>query len=138
MKTKTFFFICLLLGIVTTKLSAQTVNAIEPKWFDHYLEIFCNGVQVDYLKNEGYDLRQSTHYKDGNYTWRTGKVNNLIYISEWTDEVFKVQVKDGWNMKDNLYQNRTNVIGNKGSHYIIEIVCDGTTWELIGSSTDCH
>ena len=138
MKTKTFFFLCLLLGIATIKLSAQTGtdNYINPKWFDHYLGIFCDGVQVDLLKNEGYDLRQSVHYKDGEVIWWTGKVNNLKFTSQWTSQVFKVQVSDSWN--EDLYHIRWNVIGTKGIHYVINEVYDGKTWTLISSSTDCH
>lgn len=80
----------------------------------------------------------SAHYKDGNYTWWTGKVNNLIYISEWTGEVFKVQVKDGWCMKDNLYQIRFNIIGEKGNHYVIEGVFIMPNWEQVSWTCDCH
>ena len=139
MKTIKFFVLCLLFGIATTKLCAQrgTDNFIQHYWYDHHLGIICDGVQVDYLKNEGYDLRQSVHYKDGVVTWWTGKVNDIIYTSIWTGEVFKVQIQDDWN--EVLYHVKFFVIGHKGNHYTIKGVFNGTTWEQIGDwSCDCH
>jgi len=139
MKTIRFSVLCLLLGISTIRLYSQTgtVNYVKHDWNDHYLGIFCDGVQVDLLKNVGYDLRQSVHNQGGQTIWWTGKANDLIYTSVWTGEVFKVQVQDDWN--EVLYHIKFIVIGRKGKHYTIQGVFDGTTWTQIGDWTcDCH
>jgi len=65
-------------------------------------------------------------------------VNNVTLTSLKTGEVFKGQIHDGW--IDDLYHVRFNLVGNMGSHYIINEIwaTPGGNWQLVESITDCH
>ena len=143
MKTKTFLLLSMFLGIAATQLSAQGTRTYPYRDYKDASEnppliICCHGVEVDQLSSEDYILRQPTHYKDGEFTWWKGMVNNVTFTSIKTHEVFKGQIHDGW--IGDLYHVRLNLIGNMGSHYIINEEWDttGGDWQLIESNTDCH
>jgi|WetSurSiteA1Bulk_404760.scaffolds.fasta_scaffold172449_2 hypothetical protein len=143
MKTKTFLLFCMLLSIAATKLSAQETRTYPYRDYkevpeNYSLIIYCDGVEIDQLSREAYILRQPTHYKDGEFTWWKGMVNNVKFTSIKTGEVFIGQIHDGW--IEDLYHVRFNLIGNMGSHYIINEKWEtpGGNWQLIESNTDCH
>jgi hypothetical protein len=140
MKTKTLFVLFLLLGVATIQLSAQTgaVKGIETKPEIKNFEIWCDGAVVDKLNSEKYDLREIVFYKNGNLEWWKSHVNNVIFTSSITGEVFKGQVNDAWKEDINLYHQQFFLIGNKGSHYLFRAEYDGTTWTFIGYSSNCH
>ena len=134
MKTKTFFLICLLLGMAITKISAQLPPVIPDGtksvvWtfevFGYEEFIFCNDENepTDVLKGD-FTFKEVDHFKNGEMT---GAVNHLIegiFTSEITNEVFKAHE----NIKgyppvneDGNYTNGTwhfNLKGDQGSHYI--------------------
>lgn len=125
MKTKTFFMLCLFLGIGLTQLSAQP--AAPPNGtgtIKFTVEInpytspaYCNGELADEITGSGttYAL---VHYKDGNKVWF-----NYHYIgtatSDYTGEVFQVKENDYKQYQsETIWAFHVNFIGNQGSHYI--------------------
>ena len=142
MKTKTFLLLSMFLGIASTQLSAQGTRTYPYRDYKDASEnppliIYCDGVEVDQLSFEDYILRQPFHYKDGEFTWWKGMVNNVTFTSI-TGEVFRVQIHDGW--IGDLYHIRFILIGNRGNHYIIneKWATPEGNWQLIESNTDCH
>jgi hypothetical protein len=144
MKTKTFLLLCLFIGIAVNQLSAQGTRTYPYREYKAVpvnappFKIYCDGEEVDQLSGEDYILRQPVHYKDGETTWWKGMVNNIKFTSIITGEVFRVQIHDGW--IGDLYHVRFILIGNMGSHYIIneEWETPGGNWQLIESNTDCN
>ena len=54
--------------------------------------IVCNGEEVDVLNFPMYfELRIREHYKKGEYIWGKYLINNVIYTSKITGEVFRAQ-----------------------------------------------
>ena len=132
MKTKTFFFICLLLGIGLIQLSAQNgtdvgrdiyYNYWTPVWSsngdqidvlsgdiaEHFVDHFVNGVYVTFI---------ATFY--GELT-SVGFINNDGVKIGGTSEVFNIkdQFKSDLTSTTNIGGGHIHAKGNLGSHYII-------------------
>jgi hypothetical protein len=136
MKTKTFFILCLLLGIGLTKLSAQPAIGKSGNWVvDQYFE-FTEKVPLNCDYNTIVLLvgpvRSHTvlHYSnfDGNLDnadWFRQDFHGELVL-QGTNEVFKVS--DIFTCKDPTLTlpgtGHFNVIGNKGSHYIVNYLWD--------------
>jgi hypothetical protein len=130
MKTKTFFMLCLILGIGLTRLSAQNGQQESTKTYSEYFTgtwsdpVFCEGVLVDWL-----DLTIPVHhiakYVKGEwlhcFTQGTGTA-----VSENNGEIFTIKeigkqdnniMPDGsWEYVANIH---FNAIGSSGTHYIV-------------------
>ncbi len=138
MKTKTFLFLCLSLGIGLNQLYAQNGQKESTKTYSEYFTatwsdpVFCEGVLVDWL-----DLNVPVHhiakYVKGEwlhcFTQGTGtavsKNNGEIFtIKEIGKQDNNIQSDGSWNCVAHVHYNAK---GNNGTHYIGEftIYCDG-------------
>jgi hypothetical protein len=146
MKTKTFFLICLLLGIGLTQLSAQNSNSTgtktyvynwtaSPSWVAT-IPVFCDGVQVDELSARGYTAQAMDHYKNGELIWFKDQYK-IEFTSNWTGEVFIDHSVDKCTLEDGLYCTFANLIGNKGSHYVGTLVWNMFTHKYDEISFKC-
>jgi hypothetical protein len=128
MKTKTFFLLCLLLGMASTQLSAQnSMNGtgsqpVKWVWDTYYIDIpiNCNEAVVDRLWGS-VTVHQIDHYKNGVIIWAKEQFDGEA-TSQKTGEVFKV--KDifeidaiTWEMEGHC-----NLIGSYGTHYILSYI----------------
>lgn len=135
MKTKTLLLICLLLGIGSTQISAQTktvkIEGFVPNGY--WIPIFCGDVQVDFLAGD-FSYKVEIHYIDGIPTWQLGQVKGQLTSS--TGEVFKLKETD---MKHGYYGGdmtfNYNLIGNKGTHYIGTMIWDWVNDPLLENPT---
>jgi hypothetical protein len=136
MKTKTFFLLCLFLGIGLTKLSAQP--AIGKSGNYYYRDIFydfcekvpinCNINTTDFLVGT-VKVHFVAHYSkydgnDTNWDWCRMQFHGE-FVLQATGEVFKVN--DIFTMIGPYTQPATghfNAIGNQGSHYIVDYLWD--------------
>jgi hypothetical protein len=159
MKTKTFFLICLLLGIGLTRLSAQNgQNGTTGSYSERYswtfdIPVFCNGQQVDLLTGE-LEWHHKAHFQNGD--WLTcfvqlfGEAVSVGFIDAngnkigGTGEVFDVQAigKQDNNIQpdgtwDWVVIMHANVQGNMGSHYIGTFSWD-STWTYISFRAICN
>ena len=147
MKTKIFLLICLMLGIMTTQLSAQNGKGSINKT-DVYdwpvpelvvtFEIVCDGVLVDIVHNtEPFLLRCRDHYKKGEFLSWNYHLNNILFVGEITGENFKLNGTERGSM-GGLDYTFGNLIGDKGSHYILHIISDTNDWTVVESWAECH
>jgi hypothetical protein len=130
MKTKTFFILCLLLGISFTQLSAQngkngtgTLN-IWWVWNDYYIDIpvNCDNVDIDRLVGK-VTVHNVNHYQGGeSWVWVKQHFNGEI-SSATTGEVFKIKDICSSDSPD-IATGHINLIGNKGSHFIVTYIYD--------------
>lgn len=132
MKTKTIFLLCLFLGFGLTQLTAQNGKngtgalILYDTWKGYYINIpvICGGVTVDRLVGTG-DEHIVVIFKNSvpqrqNVTLR-GEVTNFR-----TNEIFKV--KDFWTYTGgDTSAGHFNIIGDKGSHYIIHYIYYAST-----------
>ncbi len=148
MKIKIFLLVCLFIGIGLTKLSAQNSRDVYD-WpvpaFVVQLDVYCDGQLVDQVINTtDYILKCRDKYKNGEWTAWNQHLNNVAFESTRTKETFKMQghEKGAFNEGMGYGEFRFNLIGNKGSHYIvsIEYKLDPNTWELteLNSKAVCH
>ena len=137
MKTKTFLLICLLSGIGLTQLYAQgNEKSSDTRSISHrtqgpfWFPVYCDGVLIDYL-TATVDAHYIEHYKDGVSVWLIGHVKDEFYSTS-RDEFFKVLEIDKLFIPDPSIWvwAQTNLIGDKGSHYIAE-----QTWYPDGTFT---
>jgi len=139
MKTKTSVLFCFFLCVGLTQLSAQTstwVETIVGNEFD--ISIVCNNEEVDILNFPMYfELRIREHKKNGEFVWGKYLLNNVLYTSKITGEVFKAQDQEKENEKG-FFTWRMNLNGNMGHHYIIKMVFETTNWEIIEYNSICH
>jgi hypothetical protein len=115
MKTKTFFCLCLLSGMVVSDLYAQSVDNrsySEVRQVYGWFPVYCNGVHQDLYTT--LDVHYMVHYNNGVYEFQ---------ISQWrgegtssTGEVFKWSEVD---KADGGYHFHGNLNGDAGSHFII-------------------
>ena len=154
MKTKTFFLLCLLLGIGTIQLSAQSNDKNINRSYAYWLEIpmggmfpvTCDGVDVDWLEY-GMNLHVVAHVQDGVFQWQ-------IFETKWeatsskTGEIFKGKELDKViitsgdlpiNITAPAYGTwRVNLQGNMGSRYQITIAVSYTSDEFNWSLIKAH
>jgi len=153
MKTKTLLFLCLLLGIGLTKLSAQAspppdnkngTGAVVTKLANigWWTPVYCDGVQVDLIEGMG-DGQYIDHYKDG-----VDQRQNLVSwsgvgTSDWTGETFTFSEQDNNFYSDKLdtwvIKVNTHVKGSKSSLYNISFLwtLDGNTWVVSVKNATC-
>jgi hypothetical protein len=145
MKTKVFILLCLFLGIALTQLSAQngkngsgTIKFDIPV-VDKYLPVYCEGVVVDLMYSPGYVLHVTQHFVNGELVWYKDKLNNSLFTSVNTDEVFKLEAGfDHMNYTKGYLNWHGNLIGNKGNNYSFQITFDTSTWEITEIHSNCH
>lgn len=145
MKTKTFLLLCLLLGIGTTQLSAQSndknINRSYAYWFEiptgGMFPVSCDGVDVDWLYY-GTNLHVVAHVQNGVFQWQ-------IFEAKWeatssTGEIFKGKEFDkliitsgepSIDISAPAYGTwRANLQGNMGSRYQLTFAVDYTSGEF--------
>lgn len=135
MKTKTFLFMCLLVGIGWTQISAQTktvkIEGFVPNGY--WIPIYCGDAQVDFLAGD-FTYKVEIHYIAGIPTWQRGQVRGQLTSS--AGEVFKLKETD---MKHDYYgcdmTLNYNLIGNKGNHYIGTLIWDWCNDPLLMNPT---
>ena len=131
MKTKTFFMLCLLLGIGLTQLSAQNGNEVgrdiylnywTPVWTsngdqidvlagdvtDHFVHHFQHGVLVSFKSTFYGEVKSVGFYKDGVKIGGTGEVFTI-----------KDQFKSDLTSTTNIGGGHCHAKGNQGSDYMI-------------------
>lgn len=137
MKTKTFFILCLIIGMANTRLFSQN-NTLQWKVMDaeYHTAVFCDGVQVDFLTGVA-RVHVVYHQKDGNFQMSIDQ-----YHGEATGlygEVFQITEIDKWCFPAFPYLTwHFNLTGNKGNHYIGTLTYNWDTDELIPGKTVCH
>jgi hypothetical protein len=148
MKTKVFFFLFLLIGLATIRLSAQNARDVY-NWPVPagvvQLDVNCDGQIVDQLVNTlDYTLKCRDKYKDGNLEGWNQHLNNVNFVSLWTGETFTLQGHETgqFDMAMGYGQFSSILIGSKGSHYIMTVFyeLDPNTWILIETEikSKCH
>jgi hypothetical protein len=149
MKTKTLLFVCLLLGMSLTQVSAQKWpkgSHNEPLFFTYTGEwpIECDGVLVDMLAGElRYHLSQyCVPGPDGADVsiWSIQKFSGTL-TSIWTGEVFIAQEVDKYNIplrSPGIYTWHGIYKGNRGHTYILWGGFDTSTWEIYFDKSICH
>lgn len=142
MKTKTFLLLCLFLGIATTQLSAQNKSFVDRGvWVGYWIPAYCNGVQVDLLTGTA-SYHHIGHWHKGVWIWCHTQYSGEVK-SELTDEVFKVKEIDITDIiQADIFQgivySHVNLIGNNGTHYIMTLIFDWGTGEVLSvESTVC-
>ena len=148
MKTRTFLILCLLMGFAAIRLSAQSGKGEGNKTqvYDWPVpamvvitEVICDGVTVDVLTNaEPFILKCVDHYKNGEWTSYNYHLNNVKFISTWTDEVFRFQGTERGSFIGGLDYTFGNMIGNKGSHYVMKLTINISDWSIVEVSSNCH
>jgi hypothetical protein len=102
------------------------------------ISIMCDGVEVDVLNFPvSFELRIRLHFKDGEIVWEKYQLNNALYTSMKTGEVFKAQDFEYANQKGMFVWN-LHLIGNMGNKYNIKMVFDTSTWDLVEYKAVCH
>jgi hypothetical protein len=148
MKTKTFFFICLLLGIGVTQLSAQKWPKGShniPTFWTYYdvWRIDCDGVTVDKLEGElRYHLSQfvipGENGGDPTVVWDIAKFSGTLTSIYEPYEVFTVQEVDKANRPLATYTYHGIYKGNQGHSYNVWGHLDYSTWEWVIDKSICH
>jgi hypothetical protein len=132
MKTKTFFLLCLFWGFGLTQIHAQSPKSIVLTFVSPYeTGAECNGQVVDYLVGTA-RWHLVIHSWDGinlpkwcNYTV-DGEAE-----SNYTHELFKIKEIDKQDFILSSQVFHFNLIGDKGSHYILAATVDWSTGQTI-------
>jgi hypothetical protein len=143
MKTKTFLFLCLILGISTFQLSAQNgkngTNGVVSFWetSDFGSDVIAeDGTVLDVL-NGTLETHAQIHFNDG-VIFRIDYVSHGIVTSDKTGEIFKMieigkQPVSSWDPETGDPVGfdffRVHLIGDHGTHLMIEATLDFSTWE---------
>jgi hypothetical protein len=144
MKTKTFIMVCLLLGIGMTQLSSQNIKSTETRtyqgWFTagYWSPVFCGDEFKELLQGGVVSCHYVMHYKDGNFKWEVDQIKG--YVTSESGEVFQIKVEvDKWYlMGDDLWVTwHTNLLGNRGSHYIGDVTVNWTQWLFYPGNSRC-
>ena len=127
MKTKTLFFICLLLSIATSELRAQktysgkdtyAVTTIEPGTGVVYL--YCGDEFKDYLYGP-VDIHVIRFYKDGIYVGYRAQVNNGTLPGLDNEEIYTIKCEDRPISPSESEENRIfhyNIVSSHGDRYV--------------------
>lgn len=130
MKTKTFFLICLFLGIGLTQLSAQNGKngngavSLWKVWNGYWQPVYCDGVNVDNLYGT-VTYHVVVHYKNGIVISENVHYTGVVQSSISTEE-FKLSEIDKLDYTAGLLTWHFNLIGNQGTHYI-----GSMTWDAV-------
>ena len=149
MKTKTFFILCLLLGIGLTQLSAQKwpkgSHNIPTFWtFSGPWDIYCDGVKVDVL-----DGTVTTHISQfvipgepvDIAVWGIVKASGTLTSIYYPNEVFQVENVDKINRPlstSDTFTHHGIFRGNQGHTYNVWGHFDPSTWEYFIDKSICH
>lgn len=151
MKTKTFFFICLFLGIGFAQLSAQNSqnsNGTDTFFWEWDIDneygpyavqipVKCDNNVIDWLAGK-VTVHQINHYLSGELIWVKQHFEGEV-IGALTDEVFKVKdISKCDNISLNIGIGHVNLVGNKGSHYRLLYTYNGNTNEIIFITAICN
>jgi hypothetical protein len=145
MKTKTFFFLCFLLGVATFQLYGQSTppnnrNATGTvefwgTWDSYYVPVYSsNGDQIDWLFGS-VTFHIIHHYQNGVLVWDkqafSGEAKSVgLDWNGGTGEVFSINEHYVWKWNANpIATGHFNALGDQGSHYIITYLFDVNTWE---------
>ena len=145
MKTKTFFILCLLLGIVTMQLSAQNgKNGSGTIKSDITVDnwsgpVFCDGVLSDLITCSSLSVEVTVHYVNGVEQWGINKVKTREFTSVNTGEVYKGEAMfDHWSDVKGIDKFHYNLIGDKGGNISLHITIDLSTFEFVDIQSNCH
>jgi hypothetical protein len=131
------------MGIAATQLSAQTGSEVirgtyEGPW---YVPLVCDDQFVDWLVMTDYTIQNINHYQNGEMSWSKGRWINVILKTSSGDETFVVHGGENGGPKgskgDYMYEQKLNLLGSKGSHYILHLWWNFSTGEY-GAKTNCH
>jgi hypothetical protein len=102
----------------------------------YYIPLVCDGVQVGYVFGWPIEWHVIDHYKNGELEWSMYKTNGSL-TNRSTGEVFKIQESDKllWSQGD--YTFHANLIGNKGTHYILSGHFDPINFEAFVERAVC-
>jgi hypothetical protein len=145
MKTKTFFLVCLFLGVGITTLSAQngkngSGNLKYELTLDNWAgPVFCDGVLFDFVACQSLMVEVTVHYINGEEIRGINKPTNCMVTSVNSCEVFKaVAGFDHWSDKKGYDNFHLNLIGSKGNNISMHLVYDLSTYEIVEIQANCH
>ena len=149
MKTKTFFILCLLLGMAMTQVSAQKKpngSHNVPLFYSTtwWAPIYCDGVLVDWLETTlSFHLSQFCFgTPDGDVTvWGIQVFSGTATSGTGSGEIFTIHEVDkayGPNIDPDMWIWHGNYIGNQGHHYHMWIQWDLLTNEIVVEKTICN
>ncbi len=143
MKAKALFLLCLFMGLAMMPLSAQNgkngTGSVPQVYFidwESRIPIYCDGVQVDLLTATNFNSKAVDHFKLGNFTGEMAKINNIIYTGQ-SGEKFMVHGTQKVSVSDLLFYSNLNFIGDRGSHYNVDMVQDINA-NVIEVRSTCH
>jgi hypothetical protein len=140
MKTKTLFLLCLLLGIGLNQLSAQhgrngTGTITYNQTVECYILLENNGVFIGEIAGDiEYHWRE--HYVNGEITWLKASCEGEL-TNKFTGEVFRISELNksiepfDFETFDGYFWVHDNIMGDKGSHYILQCLWNFYTFDVI-------
>jgi hypothetical protein len=124
MKTKTFFVLCLFIGMATFRLSAQPdltkSFAMKETWM-LWTPVFCDGQVIDYVSGI-VEANSVYHFAGGILLWAT--ISSHGEVTGQSGEVFKVMEKDRNIFPLGIDPYHINLKGDQGNHYILSLIYD--------------
>jgi hypothetical protein len=140
MKTKAFLLFCLFLCLGLTRLSAQQWWPLPPngdtgsisfyeEWNGYSVPVYINGVLVDELTGT-VKMHNVLFVHDGVPIHATQHMYGEIHSSNPPFEVFEVSDMSHVFYAADIWTLRTTVIGNMGTHYIMNFLYDPFSGEL--------
>jgi hypothetical protein len=150
MKTKTFFILCLLLGMSMLQATAQKgpSDSHNVPLFSSYYGIWpidCDGVQVDLLEGElSFHISQFCipgPNGEDMVVWAIMKFRGTLTSTSGSGEVFKVQEVDKLNRPfstSDTYIYHGIYKGNQGHSYDVWGHFDFSTGEFLIDKSICH
>jgi len=134
MRTKFLLLVCLFIGIGLTQVSAQNGKngtgadpGYNTYWYYLELPVICGGVEIDILQGEVVEHIRP-FYKEGvlirQNTRTSGELTNI------GGEIFKLNDIFKWDGSKTINYGHLNLVGNKGTHYIILYSFNSETWEV--------
>jgi len=141
MKTKTFFLICLFLGIGLTQLTAQlpkNIHGTGSVAYDYpnmgwFTDVYCDGVWIDFLTGSG-DAHVVDHYKNGEIQWEMVSFSGTGTNSNGEKFTFS-ELDKYWIPKEHAYTCSTHVKGDKGALYNLYFRWDDYGFYVVQQAT---
>lgn len=145
MKTRTFLFICLLMGICLAQLYAQngkkgsgTISHVE-EYGPWTVPVWCDGVISDYITCDNLIVKITEHYLNGELAWVTQKVETREWSSVNTNEVYKgVAMFDHIHFDKGYAVSHSHLIGGKGHNITSNLKFETVNWAIIDIQGNCH
>ena len=89
------------------------------------LPIFCDGYPVDVVtSSDNFIMLARDHYQDGDHLWWINSLKSIVFTSQKSGEIFKME---GWEktvISDGFDQLHFTLVGDKGSHYSCQMTAD--------------